>query len=257
MAVFFRVRVVRGRDDEVERRKTHARVLRDDHERGVAVPPPHRGGGGDSAAAAREHERLVVGTRCLFFATHGVFSFSSRGRFGVPGVVTEGVRVSSIAKRRGHLREIRAEPNLVEARAEGAFPQSVQADVQARGEQTQEFRRGGLRARHRVDASAHASDHLRGAGAEREGAAARAAARVVAGTRAIDGDLFAPRGGKARRERQRSLPDQMHLGVVEPECACEAQTLPLRAERAVAQDQRAGHDVRRVARVPGIAHLVL
>ena len=163
-------------------------MLRDDDERVVRVPPPHRSGGGDGAATARQHERLRFTT----------------------GVSRE------VSKRRGDLREIRAQPHVVEARAEDAFPQRVQANVQARGEQTQEFRRGRIRARHGVDASARASDHLRGADAEREGAVARAVAR------AIDAHLFAPRRGKAGRERQRSLPDQMHLGVVEPERAREA-----------------------------------
>ena len=180
--------IVLRRDDGVERGESRARVLRDDDERVVRVPPPHRGGGGDGAATARQHERLRFTT----------------------GVLRE------VSKRRGDLGEIGAQPNLVEVRAEDAFPQRVQANVKARGEQTQEFRRGGMHARHGVDASAGASDHLRGADAEREGAVARAVAR------AIDADLFAPRRGKAGRERQRSLPDQMHLGVVEPERAREA-----------------------------------
>ena len=67
-----------------------------------------------------------------------------------------------------------------------------------------------------VDASAHASDHLRGAGAEREGAAARAAARVVAGTRAIDEDLFAPRGGKRGASASAASPTRCTSGSWNP-----------------------------------------
>ena len=52
----------------------------------------------------------------------------------------------------------------------------------------------------------------------REGSVARVVARVAR----LEGAFLAPCRGKARRERKRSLPDKMDLGVVKPERACEA-----------------------------------
>ena len=143
-------------------------------------------------------------------------------------------RVAVVFHRGGDERaEVRAEPRLVEVSArEDDVPRRVQPDVP----------RGGERAYPPREARE----------VPRQGRGARAAALHHSHRARAATQTLAPRRAESRRERERRLAHQVDVagarpGRPEPERADQAETLTLRAERAVAQHERARHRRGRVA----------